>query len=84
MTCIMTPGTNSGSREREGGDAGGECSSVDEGGLFVGGVRIGWSLSESIMSESSKPEGLCTDVHDDAGGSLWCCGLGNCQRATSG
>jgi hypothetical protein len=59
----MTPGTNSGSRGREGGDAGGECSSVEEGGLFVGGVCIGWSLSESVMLESSKPEGLCTDVH---------------------
>jgi hypothetical protein len=68
VTCIMTPGANSGSREWEGGDAGGECSSVEEGGLFVGGVRIGWSLSESIMSESLKSEGLSTDVHYDGGG----------------
>jgi len=53
----MTPGTNSGSRERERGDVGGECSSAEEGGLFVGGVRIGWSLSESITLESFNQEG---------------------------
>ena len=45
----MTPGANSVSREPEGGDAGGECSSAEEGGLFEGGVRIGWSLSESTV-----------------------------------